>query len=98
MVTAYKTVSSGRDRADLLDLIDRGKVDVLTFTSPSTVTNFIDIMGADWTIPKDLKIACIGPVTEAAAKKAGLRIDIVQGPYVIAGLVDAIINESRNDK
>jgi len=98
VVTAYKTVSSGRDRAELLDLIARGKVDVLTFTSPSTVTNFITIMGAEWTTPEDLKIACIGPVTEAAANTAGMRTDIVQGPYVIAGLVEAIINEFKNDK
>ena len=68
----------------------RGKVDVITFTSPSTVTHFLGIMGPDFHLPSKVRIACIGPVTEAAARKAGLTVDILQERYTIPELVDAI--------
>jgi len=61
VVTAYRTVSSGRSRAELEPLMTAGKIDVITFTSPSTVTNFIHIMGKTFSFPSQVKIACIGP-------------------------------------
>ena len=70
--------------------MESGKIDVITFTSPSTVTNFMDIIGNKASIPNHIKIACIGPVTENACIRAGLGVDIMQGPYSIPGLVEAI--------
>ena len=90
VATAYKTVNSGEDGETIKELVDSGKIDVITFTSPSTVTNFMDIIGDETTIPNHIKIACIGPVTENACRKAGLGVDIMQGPYSIPGLVKAI--------
>ncbi len=90
VVTAYRTVRSGRTAADLLPRFDRGKVDVVTFTSPSTVIHFLGIMGPDFRMSPQVRIACIGPVTEAAAREAGLRVDIFQERFTIPGLVDAI--------
>lgn len=91
VVPAYRTVNSGRRAAELLRYMDDGRVDVITFTSPSTVKNFMEIMGDDFVLPEHVKIACIGPVTQEEAVRAGLRVDIMQEPYVIAGLVDAIM-------
>jgi len=96
VVDAYRTVNSGRDGKELADLIEEGRVDVITFTSSSTVTNFITIMGDDFTLPDNVRIACIGPVTERAAKKAGFRVDIMQGPYEILGLVSAMKEWFKN--
>jgi uroporphyrinogen III methyltransferase/synthase len=90
VVTAYRTVNSGRKKGELEGLIRDGKVDVITFTSPSTVIHFFDIMGDDYKIPESIKIACIGPVTVTAAKKLGLRIDIVQETYTVPGMVEAM--------
>jgi uroporphyrinogen III methyltransferase/synthase len=90
VAVAYRTVSSGRDGEELERLIGEGKVDVITFTSPSTVNNFMTIMGGNVTLPENIRIACIGPVTEKAAQKAGLRVDIMQGPYEMTGLVSAM--------
>ncbi|MBW2558578.1 MAG: uroporphyrinogen-III C-methyltransferase [Deltaproteobacteria bacterium] len=90
VVTAYRTVNSDEDVEAIKELMDNEKIDVITFTSPSTVTNFIDIIGSETIIPNHIKIACIGPVTENACRKAGLGVDIMQGPYSIPGLVDAI--------
>ena len=91
IVTAYRTVNSGKDKSELEKLMDEGKVDVITFTSPSTVTNFMEIMGRKYTIPQHVKIACIGPVTAAAAKKAKLPVDIIQERYTIPGLVETLV-------
>jgi uroporphyrinogen III methyltransferase/synthase len=87
---AYRTVRSERDRSELEPLLAAGKVDVITFTSPSTVTNFLAIMGADFRPPAGVRIACIGPVTVQAAGQAGLSVDIVQERYTIPDLVGAI--------
>ncbi len=87
---AYRTTRSGEDGETIRELMSNGEVDVITFTSPSTVINFMDIIGDGTPIPNHIKIACIGPVTEDACRKAGLGVDIMQGPYSIPGLVNAI--------
>ncbi len=91
VVTAYRTINSGRKKEELTALIEAGEVDVITFTSSSTVTNFIEIMGADYVLPPQIKIACIGPVTAGVAKKASFRIDITQEEYTMNGLVQSLI-------
>ncbi|MDP3098587.1 MAG: uroporphyrinogen-III synthase, partial [Syntrophales bacterium] len=74
------------------------KVDAITFTSPSTVAHFLGIMGPDFHLPSKVRIACIGPVTEAAARKAGLPVDILQERYTIPELVDAIVSYFEKEK
>ncbi|MBN1662655.1 MAG: uroporphyrinogen-III C-methyltransferase [Deltaproteobacteria bacterium] len=96
VVTAYKTVNSGRDKAEIEDFLKEGKVDVVTFTSPSTVHHFIEIMGTNL-LPATTRIACIGPVTAAAVRGAGLQADIVQERYTIPGLVEALADYYRKD-
>ena len=91
IVTAYRTVNSGKDKSELDELMDEGKVDVITFTSPSTVMNFMEIMGKKYAVPPHVKIACIGPVSAAAAKKAGFPPDIIQERYTIPGLVETLV-------
>jgi uroporphyrinogen III methyltransferase/synthase len=90
VVTVYRTDRSDRDAAELLPLFAGGKVDVITFTSPSTVNHFLGIMGPDFHLPVGVRIACIGPVTAAAVQKAGLTVDILQERYTIPELVRAI--------
>jgi uroporphyrinogen III methyltransferase/synthase len=92
VVTAYRTVNSGKKKEELAALIDDNKVDVITFTSSSTVINFVEIMGRNFKIPAHINIACIGPVTAAAAKKTGFKIDIQKEEYTIEGLVQSLID------
>ncbi|MFA4916926.1 MAG: uroporphyrinogen-III C-methyltransferase [Syntrophales bacterium] len=96
VITAYRTVNSGRKRGELEELINQGKVDVVTFTSPSTVINFLETMGRDFVLPSKIKIACIGPVTANAARNAGISVDILQEQYTIPCLVEALSDYFRN--
>jgi uroporphyrinogen III methyltransferase/synthase len=90
VVAAYRTVRSDRKAEALTPLFVAGKIDCVTLTSPSTVTHFLGIMGPDFRLPAGVRIACIGPVTEAAARRAGLPVDIFQQQFTIPGLVEAI--------
>jgi len=96
VVTAYRTVPSDRKASEIMPLFIDGKVDVITFTSPSTVTHFLGIMGAGFRLPPQVRVACIGPVTAAAAKRAGLKVDILQERYTVEGLVEALMDYFRS--
>ncbi len=95
VIPVYRTVGTGRERTDFVRAIKEQEIDVITFTSPSTVTNFIDIIGGPSKIPPTARIACIGPVTAASAEKAGLAVDIMQGPFEIEGFVEAIVTHMK---
>ncbi len=66
-------------------------VDVITFTSGSTVRNFIKALHSDPTLLQQAKIACIGPVTAQTAQELGLRVDIIAEEYSAEGLVHALV-------
>lgn len=92
VVTAYHTVPTQPDQDGLLAL--RAGVDVITFTSPSTVTNFITLSeeaGLDPdNLPGNPKFACIGPITAGAAHEHGMRVDIQAKEYTEEGLISVI--------
>lgn len=92
VVNVYRTVSSGAESSGLKELISRGDVDVMTFTSPSIVKNFREIMGADFHLPAGIHIACIGPVTASAVTKTGLQVAIMPQSYTIPCLVEAMVD------
>jgi uroporphyrinogen III methyltransferase/synthase len=91
-VIAYRTVPSEPNASEVDAL--RSGVDVITFTSPSTVHNFVQIVRKNGLDPLDLPgaplIACIGPVTRKAAEEAGLLTQIAPEQYTTDGLVAAI--------
>ncbi|MGQ9635603.1 MAG: uroporphyrinogen-III synthase [Bryobacteraceae bacterium] len=67
--------------------------DWITFTSSSTVMNFIQAAGA---APLErVRIASIGPVTTAAVERCGLRVAVEADPYTVDGLVQAIVSAAR---
>ena len=96
-VVAYRTVIPEDLSADRLKSVLKQGIDVVTFTSPSTVRNLAQIVGAKEleVLLKGVKVACIGPVTAEAAKKLGIRADIVAGTHTIDDLVEAIENDIR---
>jgi len=98
VVTAYETVRSPRKKEELQKLLQERKIDCLTFTSSSTVTNFLAIMGRGFSLPPAVKIACLGPVTAATARKAGLNVDIEQDEYTVTGLLQSLIQYFKKEK
>ncbi|NLW45027.1 MAG: uroporphyrinogen-III C-methyltransferase [Syntrophomonadaceae bacterium] len=74
-------------------LLEEGLVDVITFTSSSTVKNLVAIIGEEMvgTLRGRVKVACIGPITAQTAREAGFEVDVVAAEYTIDGLVQAII-------
>ena len=92
-VIIYEAVPESNLRNSTMEEIKSGQVDFITFTSSSTVSNFMNIIG--WQNPeminKQTKIACIGPITANTAREHGLKVDIVAEKYTIEGLVAALL-------
>jgi len=85
---AYRTVAETRDIGARRQLLEEG-ADLITFTSSSTVENFL-ALGLPW--PKGMKVASIGPITSKTARDDGLKVDIEARRHDIDGLVEAIRN------
>lgn len=68
----------------------RGRVDAALFTSASTVSNLLDLLGGDKGFLKGVRVGCIGPVTAAAARARGLDIAFVAQEHTIEGLVNSL--------
>ena len=77
------------DAESLREKLAAGEIDLVTFTSSSTVTNLVKIIGSADAL-KGIKTAAIGPVTAETAKGNGIEPDIVAKEYTIDGLVEAI--------
>jgi len=110
VVAAYRT--AGIDKEDeqgqmIFRQLEAQELDIITFTSSSTVRNFMQwLMEYDASFTNTLisrvmefarpKIACIGPITAQTARECGLKVHIEAHVYTIAGLVEAIIrNEEK---
>jgi uroporphyrinogen-III synthase len=71
--------------------IEAGAADAVTFTSASTVRGFMGVAGPSWErAARRPLVVSIGPVTAAAARTAGLRVDAEARPHTIEGLVAAL--------
>ena len=88
--TLYRTVPPSDAGERLAEALDAG-VDVVTFTSSSTVTNLVALLEGDATRLGGATIACIGRVTAETAHRAGLNVDILAEDSTTVGLVDAIV-------
>jgi uroporphyrinogen III methyltransferase/synthase len=85
---AYRTVPETDDITGARKrFIDEG-ADLITFTSSSTVENFLALK-LPW--PKGIKTASIGPITSGTMKDAGLQVDVEATQHDIDGLVEAIV-------
>ena len=86
----YRTVTPQESRAKALKALNDGTIDIVTFTSSSTVANLVDMLDGNAGLLDDLTIACIGPITTNKAKDLGLNVDIMAREYTTAGLVQAM--------
>ncbi|MFA6850293.1 MAG: uroporphyrinogen-III C-methyltransferase [Selenomonadaceae bacterium] len=90
VVPVYATVVTEMDATAVKQQLSAGEVDVVTFTSSSTVTNFLKLIDGDMALLQQTKVACIGPITAKTCEDNGIVPDMIAETYTIAGLVDAI--------
>jgi uroporphyrinogen III methyltransferase/synthase len=85
---AYRTVLETQDSTGARERFERDGADLVTFTSSSTVTNFLALK-LPW--PGNLRTASIGPITSETMRQAGLKVDVEAERHDIDGLVEAIV-------
>jgi uroporphyrinogen III methyltransferase/synthase len=92
ILPVYRAICPSGAGDALLRLFNNEGVDVITFTSSSTVNNFVRAFPEDRlpAVLGDAEIACMGPVTADVARKLGLTVSIVAREYTTHGLVQAI--------
>ncbi|HSM59051.1 MAG TPA: hydroxymethylbilane synthase [Candidatus Sulfomarinibacteraceae bacterium] len=95
-IATYRTLPALISEDELAQLED---VDLVTFTSSSTVRNFVDLVGGPKEVRRrvaDAHVACIGPITAGTAAELEMPADIVAETYTMDGLVDAIRTYYKN--
>ncbi len=96
MAPVYRNVRP-EGYGEIRTALEKKKIDLVTFTSSSTVSNFIEMLELKDQAEFDrllsgVRVAVIGPITAKTAIKKGLRIDIQPETYTIAALVAAIVD------
>lgn len=105
-VAAYRTLSVSSDDAQGIEvarMLQAGELHILTFTSSSTVRNFMQwLMSSAPGMVEKLRasvagetlpiIACIGPITAQTARELGLYPQIEATTFTIEGLIEAIVS------
>lgn len=85
VVIAYETV-----RPDVMPGYSSESFDAITFTSSSTIQNFVALFDSPLAVIGDAMVAVIGPVTAHAARDLGLPVHIMADPHTIDGLITAL--------
>jgi len=86
LVEAYRTLRPAPEEGGGVEAL--GDADVITFTSSSSVTGYLELAGHERVPPV---VACIGPATARTAVAAGLGVDVVARVHTAGGLVDALV-------
>lgn len=92
VVEAYETVVPQSSRRKLIAALKNAnkRPHVVTFTSSSTVKNFVTLLGRGRAHLRGIRMASIGPVTSGTLRECGLQVDIAAREFTIPGLVTAI--------
>ena len=96
VVEAYRSEPVRHGARCLARMLDH--VDWVTFTSPSTVNAFMDLLDAAGAEPTaaGYRVACIGPITMDAARRRGMEVEVVARDYTVAGLIQALVEFSAD--
>ena len=94
-VIAYRTLAAEYSSAtdpDVYGMLLKEELDAVTFTSASTLRNFVHTFGADQVVDllSRTTVAVIGPVTAEAAAELGIAVDVQPATYTLRAMVQAI--------
>jgi uroporphyrinogen III methyltransferase / synthase len=97
-VTVYETWQAENSGDDLVKRLEEGTIDMVTFTSSSTVKNFWQLLPPDAAqrLMEGVAVASIGPITSRTARELALTVTLEAESYTIPGLVQAILNYWRS--
>ena len=93
-IAVYRTIRPPDTKIDeLRRLLTEGKIDLVTFTSSSTVRNFVSLFPeADRrTVIGSARVGCIGPITAETAREYGLEVAVQPKSYTVPALAEAIV-------
>ncbi|MEI8032930.1 MAG: uroporphyrinogen-III synthase [Chlorobiaceae bacterium] len=89
-ITVYDNIKPSREAsASVEKMLQEGRLDCLSFTSPSTAENFFEAIGTT-SLPKDVLLAAIGTTTATALEKLGLHADIIPESFDAPSFAKAI--------
>ncbi|OPJ55968.1 uroporphyrinogen-III C-methyltransferase [Alkalithermobacter paradoxus] len=95
-IKIYETILGEGKKEQIIKLLDQKIINYITFTSSSTVKNFISIIGKENIDKlKNTKLISIGPVTSKTITEFGLNIYREAKNYTIDGILEQIIEDSR---
>jgi uroporphyrinogen III methyltransferase/synthase len=99
-IPAYETLKAVENTDDLVQKLKDNQIDLITFTSSSTVKNFKALLPPDdfKTLMQGVVIASIGPITSDTAEELGFEVQITAESYTIPGLVEAILQNYQGRK
>jgi uroporphyrinogen III methyltransferase/synthase len=89
-VSVYTAVAIKSKYSWLIEKIERGEIDWLTFASPSSVKGFFEQIPGELVNSSNTKVASIGPVTSEQLKNLGIRVDVQAAEHTTDGLLAAI--------
>ena len=92
-ITAYQTEQASENLDLVIKRLEEGSIDIVTFTSSSTVKNFKALLPDDRfeSLIENVAVASIGPITTDTAKELGFKVDITAKDFTIPGLCEAIL-------
>ncbi len=96
-IEVYNTVTADLDDG-VRTWVEEAPVDVITFTSGSTVTSFVEQWGKDKSleIAENAAVVSIGPSTSRLAESEGFKVSIEAKPHSVEGIIDAILKWSES--
>jgi uroporphyrinogen III methyltransferase / synthase len=99
-VTAYETRLDDEGKEELISLLESNEIDAVTFTSSSTVSNFMSMLESKDTkkLLKNVVTASIGPITSDTARSLDIEPAIEAKEYTIQGLVDSLLTYYESKK
>lgn len=89
-VAIYTAATEKNDPSWLVEAMNVGSIDWLTFASPSSVDGFFEQVGSNMVRASRVKVASIGPVTSERLNQLGIPIDVTAKKHTLDGLLDAI--------
>ncbi len=99
-VTAYETHLNQEGKKELMELLKNHEIDAVTFTSSSTVSNFMSFFDSEVEkkLLNNIVFASIGPITSDTTRFLGIEPDIEATEFTIPGLIDSLLNYYESHK